>query len=348
LCLLDPVNGTRSTIPLGLLDFLTFFEQPRTVDDLVRSVPGLARQRADELVRRLLDLSLIGQVDVDAGGRPDPTEGWDPPAALFHFWSKFTRHARGAERERLERALSRRSARVTPPNPVKRHSGAAVVPLPRAAPRGEFARVLLSRRTWRGFSRAPVPLDALASLLHLTFGVQRWGQAGATDRVAFKTSPSAGARHPIEAYVLALRVNGLARGVYHYAADAGVLERLVAGATTRDIDRLLCGQHWYRPAAAVVFMTAVMPRAWWRYPVARSYRCVLLDAGHLCQTFCLVATWLGLAPFCTAALDDPAVERRLGIDGSQEVVLYAAGVGARPADGQHVQWPAVRNRVRRR
>jgi nitroreductase len=66
---------------------------------------------------------------------------------------------------------------------------------------------------------------------------------------------------------------------------------------------------------------------------------VLLDAGHVCQTFCLVATWLKLAPFCTQALADSAVERALGADGVDEVLIYAAGVGTRPADGRWVQWP---------
>jgi len=54
---------------------------------------------------------------------------------------------------------------------------------------------------------------------------------------------------------------------------------------------------------------------------------VLLDAGHFCQTFCLVATWLGLAPFCTAALKDTVIEKDLGIDGIHKSVLYVAGVG---------------------
>ena len=57
-------------------------------------------------------------------------------------------------------------------------------------------------------------------------------------------------------------------------------------------------------------MTAVFPRTMWKYQHVRAYRVVLLDAGHLCQTFCLVATWLGLAPFCTAALKDTLIEKR--------------------------------------
>jgi SagB-type dehydrogenase family enzyme len=104
----------------------------------------------------------------------------------------------------------------------------------------------------------------------------------------------------------------------------------------------LAGQSWYGKAGAIIFLTAVLPRVWWRYPHARSYRSILLDAGHVCQTFCLVATWLGLAPFCTMAMDDARVERDLGIDGTREILLYAAGVGSKPADGRWVQWPGHR------
>jgi SagB-type dehydrogenase family enzyme len=77
-------------------------------------------------------------------------------------------------------------------------------------------------------------------------------------------------------------------------------------------------------------MTAVFPRNMWKYTYPRSYRSVLLDAGHLCQTLCLVATWLGLAPFCTAALADSLIERDLEIDGITESAIYAAGVGVQP------------------
>ena len=74
-------------------------------------------------------------------------------------------------------------------------------------------------------------------------------------------------------------------------------------------------------------MTAVFPHAMWKYHRPRAYRVVLLDAGHLGQTFCLVATWLGLAPFCTAALKDSFIERDLQIDGVRESILYVLGVG---------------------
>jgi len=81
-------------------------------------------------------------------------------------------------------------------------------------------------------------------------------------------------------------------------------------------------------------MTAVFPRDQWKYQYPRAYRAVLLDAGHVCQTFCLVATWLGLAPFCSMALADSEAEKIVGVDGVTESVIYAAGVGKQPSGAQ--------------
>jgi nitroreductase len=88
-----------------------------------------------------------------------------------------------------------------------------------------------------------------------------------------------------------------------------------------------------------MFMTAVFKRNLWKYPDAAAYRTVILDAGHMCQTFCLTATWLGLAPFCTLALADSKVEKDLGLDGVSESVVYAAGVGTRPLTKDWAPWP---------
>jgi hypothetical protein len=44
----------------------------------------------------------------------------------------------------------------------------------------------------------------------------------------------------------------------------------------------------------------------------------------------LMATSLGLAPYCVMGLADTLVEGDLGIDGISESVLYCAGVGRPP------------------
>jgi SagB-type dehydrogenase family enzyme len=80
----------------------------------------------------------------------------------------------------------------------------------------------------------------------------------------------------------------------------------------------------------MVFFTAVFERQLWRYPYSRAYRASLIEAGHVCQTFLLTATSLGLASYCVMGLADTLIENDLGIDGITESVLYCAGVGRPP------------------
>ena len=146
-------------------------------------------------------------------------------------------------------------------------------------------------------------------------------------RLAQKTSPSGGALHPAEAYVLVRRVEGVRAGLYHYDAGGNRLQELRRGASAEEIQKDLAGQWWFRDAAFVVYLTAVFGRTQWKYDYARAYRAILIEAGHLCQTFCLTATWLDLAPFCTIAIADTRIEKKLQLDGISESVIYAMGAG---------------------
>jgi len=110
-----------------------------------------------------------------------------------------------------------------------------------------------------------------------------------------------------------LNVRGLKRGLYHYASDRHALETLNTRSRSWRVERYLPRQSWYNGASALVFFTAIFARDQWRYEHARAYRAVLIEAGHMCQTCCLTATWLGLAPFCSMALAESALEKDLGL-----------------------------------
>jgi SagB-type dehydrogenase family enzyme len=199
--------------------------------------------------------------------------------------------------------------------------------------------VLRARRTWRRLSHRPLSDSDLSTLLGLTFGVQRTIDGGALGAGPLKTSPSGGGRHPIEAYVVVRNVAGVQPGIYHYEPYAHRLACLKPHASSRTIRAYLPQQPWYGRAGALIVMSAVFARAEWQYQYPRTYRAIAMETGHFCQTFCLVATALGLAPFCSDALDDRLVERDLGIDGVREAVLYAAGVGTRPRGSTWEPWP---------
>lgn len=314
---------------------LSFFDRWRRLDTLYARfddyTPSSLRTAVAQLTRHSLLEQARRPLDPQAG-RLAAWADWNPAAGFFHFSTRDVEYVTDAKLE--AQFFRKRGRHAAIPSSVKHYPRAPQIALPAPQRTGQFPEVLLKRRTWRRFSSRPVTLAQLGTLLGLTGGVQEWMRVPQLGRLALKTSPSGGARHPIELYVLALRVNGLARGIYHYAADRHRLERLRRGGNAREMVRWLGGQKWFRGAAALVLMTAVLPRVQWKYNFPRAYRVVLADAGHLCQTFCLTATWLGLGPFCTMALADTQIERALGIDGVREVILYAAGVGVPPRDGR--------------
>lgn len=319
---------TRVACPTPVIRVLEVCAEPLRLQAIAARLPEYRPQDVQRLVREMLQRHLLEWV------RAKPTnawQAWNPAAGFFHFSTKDVPFPENpSQADDVWRLAGPRSPM---PPPVKKYRSSQRVKLPRAPAPDAFSRVLLARRTWREFSRGAVDLHRLSTLLHLTWGIQRWGIVRGQGRVALKTSPSGGARHSGEVYVWARRVTGLAPGLYHYAPDTRSLSVLKLPRPIPRMADILPGQPWYRDAPVLFIMTAVFARAQWRYAFPRAYRAVLIEAGHLCQTCCLGATALGLAPFCSMAFPDSRVEALLGIDGVTESALYIAGVGVPPVGG---------------
>jgi SagB-type dehydrogenase family enzyme len=281
------------------------------------------------LVDRLVNFSLLVRSDRPVDRRitaMDSLGPWNPEVGFFH---SATKDVQFSSRQRARRHTRERSESARRPPMVKRYPGARTLTLPRPELNASFAELLLARRTSRRYSSDPVTLAQLSSLLAFSAGVQHWAST-ADGEAPLKTSPSGGARHPIECYIVVRDIRSLKPGIYHYAADRHLLEGVNASVTKDRMRAYVPESSYFADASAMVFFTAVFERQLWRYPYSRAYRAALIEAGHVCQTFLLVATSLGLAPFCVMGLADSLVEKDLGIDGIRESVLYCAGVGRPP------------------
>jgi SagB-type dehydrogenase family enzyme len=329
-------TGSKVELPPTACELLVACEEWTDVSVLADG--GFVSPEAfPSLVADLVALGLLEQSDEPRDPRSvamDLLQPWNPQVGFFH---STTRNIRYSSREFTRRYTRERVKESPPPAPVKRYPHTGTVVLPSSPAGGEFAAVLRARRTWRRYSSQPVTRDELATILGLTVGIQQWVEADAFD-IPLKTSPSGGARHSVECYVVARDVRGLKPGIYYYAPDSHALKRIGGPVPVARLRTYFPGSEYFAKASAMLFFTVVFERLLWRYPYARAYRAALIESGHLCQTFCLTATWLGLAPFCLMALADSVIEQDLGIDGIRETVLYAAGVG-RPPRG--VPWAPV-------
>tara|TARA_A100001037_G_C15077397_1_gene602451 strand:+ start:714 stop:1460 length:747 start_codon:yes stop_codon:yes gene_type:complete len=167
-----------------------------------------------------------------------------------------------------------------------------------------------------------IPLGALAYLLWATQGVKE------ADRMdAFKTVPSAGARHPLECFVLAQRVDDLEPGLYRYVGPEHHIQNLEAPDDMAEKIASTTLQPELIQNSAVTFIwTAVAYRMTWRYG-DRGYRYIHLDAGHVGQNLYLAAQAVGCGVCTTAAFNDDDLNRTLGIDGNDHFAVYMGAVG---------------------
>lgn len=323
--------ATRTTAPSTPLvcEILDFCSEWRTLRQIEARIPAAFTPLLPRLLDRLVALSLL--VDsvqpLDSRvKRMGSLDAWNPEAGFFHAATKDVQFLSPA-RARTYARLHPGKARMPPT--MKRYRGAVRVSLPAPVADGSFTDVLLARRTSRRYSSLPVTLRELSTILGFAAGVQQWAMTP-DGEVALKTSPSGGARHSIECYIVARAIKGLRPGVYHYRPDRHFLERIGRAVSIERMRKYVPGSEYFASASAMVFFTSMFEREIWRYPYARAYRATIAEAGHVCQTFLLMATSLGLASYCVMGLADSLIEADLGIDGITESVLYCAGLARTP------------------
>lgn len=192
--------------------------------------------------------------------------------------------------------------------------------------------VLNKRKTSRSFEGKPASLITISTVLYTVFGnihpdwddLKKYNLRQLGVR---KSSPSAGALHPCEAYLLALRVENLAPGVYHYQSHNHVLTLIQEIDMRLTLGHLLAGQDYANGLSAGIFISARFEKNWHKYRHSRGYVHPYLDAGHLSQTFQLCVTALGLQPWLTGAFLDDEVCHLLKLENSIEHPIFFVGLG---------------------
>jgi SagB-type dehydrogenase family enzyme len=195
-----------------------------------------------------------------------------------------------------------------------------------------FLDVLLKRRTTREFNNTQIPLEIFSLLLYLSFGVteKKWDDLEELNILSpgfKKTSPSGGALHPSEAYLVVLNVESIKNGIYHYLSNSHRLELMTEINFSEKLGHLLCGQMFAKNLSLGIFITSNLSKCWEKYRHSRAYRIALFDIGHLSQTFLLSATSLGLNTWLTGAFLDTEIRTILKISEPSEYPMFFVGVG---------------------
>lgn len=196
---------------------------------------------------------------------------------------------------------------------------AVKLPAPRLKGEVSVEEAVAKRRSVRAYAPGGLSLQEAAQLL--------WAAQGVTDPVqGFRAAPSAGATFPLEVFLVAGQVEGLAPGVYRYRPRDHALEEHLAGDARAALERASLEQGMVRDSPACVVLAAVPRRTTLRYR-ERGIRYVHIEVGHVGQNLYLQAQALGLATVAIGAFHDDAVQAALRLE---EEPLYLMPVG-RPA-----------------
>jgi len=198
-----------------------------------------------------------------------------------------------------------------------RQEGDIMLPEPRTTGEISIEEAMLHRRSVRRYTKEPITLNDLSQLL--------WAAQGITSEEGFRTAPSAGALYPLEVYVVAGNVDGLAGGVYRYRAEGHTLQRIRDGDLRGHLSECALKQTQITDAAVDIVFAAVFNRTTTKYG-ERGARYVYIEAGHAAQNVYLQAEALGLGMCAVGAFYEPEVSELLVLS-CDETPIYILTVG---------------------
>lgn len=184
-------------------------------------------------------------------------------------------------------------------------------------------KILAKRKSTRKFSKKGISLNEISKLLYYSCGVievpeNDWN-------ISRRAYPSAGARYPLEAYLVAFNTEKISQGIYHYNIKNHSLELLLKQ-DVRNLFEEFVDQEWLKDAGVIIVITAVLSRSLIKYG-ERAYRYCLIEAGHIAQNIYLATTALHLNCCAIGGFNDEAINKILDLDSYNEFTLYILGVG---------------------
>ncbi|RON03647.1 SagB family peptide dehydrogenase [Pseudomonas brassicacearum] len=269
--------------------------------------------------------------------------GWDELSKIFHTGTKNIpcEHTPYDIHEWSKQYLDHCNEVLATPSPTEMRAqyptdDLIILPPPSSSPASSLVKSLFSRKTCRAFNEDAVSRSDVSTLLYLSLGHLKERECDSDDAIpeglgARRSSPSGGGLNACEGFIYVRNVSQLKPGFYCYHSDRHALS-LVNPLPEEPLGQLLCGQHFINNLPFGLFITSRFDALWWKYEHSRAYRMAYVEAGHISQTFQLIATALGLNTWLTGALTDDRVETLLGLHDSAEQPLFFVGCGH--GDGQ--------------
>ena len=184
----------------GLAAVLAVFDRPRSPEEALGRLPPESHRGDRRRIALLCRYGLLLSAD-EARRKHSRIRAWkgNVASALHHAAARDLQYL--WEYQAVEEFVRKRVFSRRRPALFKRYGNLARIDLPATRSAGaDLEMTLENRRTVREFSRQPVTIADLAAVVGGTWGQTGYLTGGLFGSLMTKTSPSAGALHPIECY----------------------------------------------------------------------------------------------------------------------------------------------------
>lgn len=230
--------------------------------------------------------------------------------------------------------LDDRGLMLVSQNNTEYHSSENLISLPEGIPLDiALGEAIVQRRSRRAYTGDSFHLSYLASIIRAGFAVTAQAAARLNSegqvQFSFRTVPSAGGLYPIDLYLAALNIDGLAKGLYRYlplrdslvsCGEAGLLDRLMKSF-------LIPNEMINIKYANTVLILAARPWKTMRKYGDRGLRFVFHEAGAISQNIHLASAALGLGSVDCASICDDEFNETLNFDGMFKTTIHVLVIG---------------------
>lgn len=310
----DAENQLVATLPESGRQFAISSNVVRILDEAASPISaGDLRERAGatfEALSTLLDVGLLKDVRCEI-----ETADWWTPAELVVL------RMTGSGRARPELDVD-----TMPPSAKPLSRDLAVRFSTEIGEELQVLELMARRRSCRHFSGRALSLSDLGLVLCATSAEQ---DADRKNGISYRPTPSGGARHPLEIYVLSRNVQSLDEGVYRFVPGSPGLEPLKAPDDRFDLifRQAIFATGGESPGPPLLLLiTAVFGRTMWKYE-GMGLATIFKDVGCLFHSLYLACTAVGLGACAIGGGPEFANATWLGLDPNVEsqVGLFMLG-----------------------
>jgi SagB-type dehydrogenase family enzyme len=186
--------------------------------------------------------------------------------------------------------------------------------------RNDLREIIAKRRSNRKFTKKPISATDLSDILYFSMGIS--GRPLKDQNTILRMFPSAGAKYPIESYILVhFGDKIIPNGLYHYNPYVHCLDTLLQPISDDDLKNIWLSQPWFKNAAAIIILTAVYGRStskYGKYGLVFPY----IEAGHIAQNITLIAEANNLVCCPIGQLKEKELAKLLDVQIDKEDPIY--------------------------